>query len=80
MVWIIHENSLGIYLRLYIPNEHRKHISDWRFAFGRAVVIVFPDDAMSMMYSMLDYGNFLLSLAFKGNMGGRTFYGCTYKR
>lgn len=60
VVWIIHENSLGMRLRLYTSNEHRKHISDWKLAFGRADVVVFPDYAMPMVYSMLDCGNFFV--------------------
>ncbi|XP_057873676.2 uncharacterized protein LOC131079678 isoform X2 [Cryptomeria japonica] len=60
VVWIINENSLGMRLRRYTSSEHKKHISDWKSAFGRADVVVFPDYSMPMMYSILDCGNFFV--------------------
>ncbi|KAH9310555.1 hypothetical protein KI387_025590 [Taxus chinensis] len=60
VVWIIHENTLGMRLRLYTSKEYKKCISEWKSAFGRANVVVFPDYAMAMMYSILDSGNFFV--------------------
>eukprot|EP01018_Ginkgo_biloba_P015372 Gb_19079 [translate_table: standard] len=60
VIWIIHENTLGMRLRFYASQEHEKIINDWKCAFTRADVVVFSDYAMPMMYSALDSGNFFV--------------------
>ncbi|KAL6905295.1 hypothetical protein ACP4OV_002896 [Aristida adscensionis] len=62
VVWLVHEDSLGQYVRSYaavhesIPNV----IEDWRAHFNACTYVVFPDSYLPLLYSPLDSGNFLV--------------------
>ncbi|XP_073396654.1 uncharacterized protein [Physcomitrium patens] len=60
VVWVINEDSLGRRLEDYGSAAAEGLISDWRHSFKRADVVVFQDYALTMVYTMLDTGNFFV--------------------
>ncbi|GKV34234.1 hypothetical protein SLEP1_g42625 [Rubroshorea leprosula] len=60
LIWIIQEDTLGKRLAMYkeIGLEHL--VSNWKNAFSRANLVVFPDFSLPMLYSVLDSGNFFV--------------------
>ncbi|KAJ0967122.1 hypothetical protein J5N97_024039 [Dioscorea zingiberensis] len=58
LLWLIHEDILGKRLPIYASSDWQDLISDWRSAFKRADVVVFPDFSLPMLYTSLDTGNF----------------------
>ncbi|KAM0949480.1 putative glycosyl transferase, family 1 [Dioscorea sansibarensis] len=58
LLWFIHEDILGKRLQIYSSSDWQDLISDWRSAFKRADVVVFPDFSLPMLYTSLDTGNF----------------------
>ncbi|XP_020094017.1 uncharacterized protein LOC109714032 isoform X2 [Ananas comosus] len=59
VVWIIQEDILGQRLKRY-AEEQQDLMSQWRSAFRRADVIVFPDVSLPMLYTSLDTRNFIV--------------------
>ncbi|KAE9595449.1 hypothetical protein Lal_00031236 [Lupinus albus] len=57
-VWIIHENDLAYRSRQYTASGKIELLNDWRRAFNRSTVVVFPNYALPMIYSTFDAGNF----------------------
>ncbi|KAJ6720187.1 GLYCOSYL TRANSFERASE FAMILY 1 PROTEIN [Salix viminalis] len=60
LVWIIQEDTLANRLPVYQDMNLQHLVSHWRNTFNRANVVVFPDFALPMLYSVLDTGNFLV--------------------
>ncbi|KAF9674942.1 hypothetical protein SADUNF_Sadunf10G0180100 [Salix dunnii] len=66
LVWIIQEDTLANRLPVYQDMNLQHLVSHWRNTFNRANVVVFPDftlpvkNATSMLYSVLDTGNFFV--------------------
>ncbi|CAL9755317.1 unnamed protein product [Musa acuminata subsp. burmannicoides] len=60
VIWTIHERSLALHLNKYAANGQVQLLSDWKQAFSRATVVVFPMYIMPMMYSEFDVDNFLV--------------------
>ncbi|XP_078427551.1 uncharacterized protein LOC144700044 [Wolffia australiana] len=60
VIWIIHDSTLGERLSLYKEMDWQLIISDWRKAFSRADVVVFPDSSLPVLYTAVDTGNFFL--------------------
>ncbi|XP_061975552.1 uncharacterized protein LOC133697166 [Populus nigra] len=60
LVWIIQEDTLANRLPLYQDMNLQHLVSHWRSTFNRANVVVFPDFALPMLYSVLDTGNFFV--------------------
>ncbi|KAF7826114.1 Glycosyl transferase [Senna tora] len=58
LIWIIHENALAYRSRKYATYGKVELLNDWRRAFNRSTVVVFPNYALPMLYSMFDAGNF----------------------
>uniref|UniRef100_A0A1D1Z063 D-inositol 3-phosphate glycosyltransferase n=1 Tax=Anthurium amnicola TaxID=1678845 RepID=A0A1D1Z063_9ARAE len=60
VIWTLHEGSLALRLNKYIVNNQTQLINDWKQVFSRATVVVFPNYAMPIMYSLFDAGNFFV--------------------
>ncbi|XP_042474445.1 uncharacterized protein LOC122056526 isoform X1 [Zingiber officinale] len=60
LIWLIHEDILGERLPLYVQFGWEGLIGEWRSAFARADVVVFPDFSFPILYSLLDNGNFFV--------------------
>lgn len=60
IIWTVHERSLGVRLRQYVSNGQTQLVSDWKRAFNRASVVVFPNYFLPMMYSAFDAGNYFV--------------------
>ncbi|XP_072963203.1 uncharacterized protein [Typha angustifolia] len=60
LVWLIHEDILGKRLNHYTDQGLQDLITQWRSAFSRADVIVFPDFSLPLLYSSIDTGNFMV--------------------
>ncbi|PIA34447.1 hypothetical protein AQUCO_03700009v1 [Aquilegia coerulea] len=60
VIWTIHERELALRSRQYISNGQIQLIDDWRQAFNRATVVVFPNYFLPMMYSVFDAGNYFV--------------------
>ncbi|ONK68917.1 uncharacterized protein A4U43_C05F17380 [Asparagus officinalis] len=60
VIWIIHEYSLALHLNKYTANGQSPLISDWKQAFNRAAVVVFPTYSLPVMYSTFDAGNYFV--------------------
>ncbi|XP_010241635.1 PREDICTED: uncharacterized protein LOC104586175 [Nelumbo nucifera] len=60
MIWIIQEDDLAKRLPIYEEMRWDHIITEWRSAFGRADVVVFPDFSLPMLHSVLDTGNFFV--------------------
>eukprot|EP00249_Psilotum_nudum_P016744 c25970_g1_i2 orf=628-1998(+) len=80
VIWIISEAVLGQRFRRYEIHELRNFVLDWKFAFKRADVIVFPDYSLPMMYSSLDTGNFLVIPGFPVDVWEAKCYMATHTR
>lgn len=60
LVWTIHERALATRLRNYTSNGQIELLNDWKKAFNRSTVVVFPNYVLPMMYSTFDTGNFFV--------------------
>ncbi|KAH9625223.1 hypothetical protein KSS87_019919 [Heliosperma pusillum] len=60
LIWTIHERNLATRLSQYNSNWTIEMINDWKRSFSRASVVVFPNHALSMMYSTFDMGNYFV--------------------
>ncbi|XP_043715599.1 uncharacterized protein LOC122663996 [Telopea speciosissima] len=60
VIWTIHERSLATRLNQYISNGQIQLLNDWKQAFNRATVVVFPNYLTPMMYSTFDAGNYFV--------------------
>lgn len=60
VIWVILEDTLGKRLSLYERNGLSHLITEWKQAFVRANVVVFPHYSSAMMHTLLDTGNFLV--------------------
>ncbi|XP_058083227.1 uncharacterized protein LOC131231146 isoform X2 [Magnolia sinica] len=60
LIWIVQEDTLGKRLPTYTEMGWEHLIMEWRRAFNRADVVVFPDYTLPMLYSVLDTGNFFV--------------------
>ncbi|KAK9064050.1 hypothetical protein SSX86_017922 [Deinandra increscens subsp. villosa] len=60
LIWIIQEDTLANRLPFYEEMRWEQLIAYWKNAFRRADVVVFPDYSFSMLYSVLDTGNFFV--------------------
>ncbi|KAL7109258.1 hypothetical protein ACP275_06G164700 [Erythranthe tilingii] len=60
LIWIIQEDTLASRLQLYENKGWDRLISNWKNAFRRADVVVFPEFSFPMLYSVLDTGNFFV--------------------
>lgn len=49
LIWLIHEDILGERLPLYVQFGWEGLIGEWRSAFARADVVVFPDFSFPVM-------------------------------
>ncbi|CAK7348791.1 unnamed protein product [Dovyalis caffra] len=58
LIWIIYEKALSIRSRQYTSSWQIELLNDWRKAFNRATVVVFPNHVLPMMYSAFDVGNY----------------------
>ncbi|KAL5718715.1 hypothetical protein ACHQM5_011592 [Ranunculus cassubicifolius] len=58
--WTIHEREVAIRSRQYVSNGQSQLMEDWRQAFNRATVVVFPNYFLPMMYSAFDSGNYFV--------------------
>ncbi|KAH8516887.1 hypothetical protein H0E87_005016 [Populus deltoides] len=58
LIWTIHERALAIRSRQYTSSWQIELLNDWRKAFNRATVVVFPNHVLPMMYSAFDAGNY----------------------
>ncbi|KAE9605364.1 hypothetical protein Lal_00024805 [Lupinus albus] len=58
LIWIIHENALAYRSKQYTASGKTGLLNDWRRAFNRSTVVVFPNYALPMIYSTFDAGNF----------------------
>ncbi|KAK9749455.1 hypothetical protein RND81_02G127100 [Saponaria officinalis] len=60
VIWTIHERTLATRLSQNTSNWTADMLNDWKKSFSRASVVVFPNNALSMMYSTLDTGNYFV--------------------
>ncbi|XP_068646128.1 uncharacterized protein [Aristolochia californica] len=60
VIWTVLEDTLGKRLPRYAELGWQRLIDEWRSAFRRANVVVFPDFSLPMLYSVLDTGNFFV--------------------
>ncbi|XP_042480684.1 uncharacterized protein LOC122061481 [Macadamia integrifolia] len=60
VIWTIHERSLATRLNRYNSNGQIQLINEWKQAFNRATVVVFPNYVIPMMYSTFDAGNYFV--------------------
>ncbi|KAJ4979255.1 hypothetical protein NE237_010035 [Protea cynaroides] len=60
LIWIIHEDTLAKRLPVYKEMGWEHVLAEWRVAFRRADVVVFPDFSLPILYSVLDSGNFFV--------------------
>ncbi|GAU41724.1 hypothetical protein TSUD_349860 [Trifolium subterraneum] len=58
LIWIIHDSALGYRSRQYTATGQIELLNDWRKAFNRSSVVVFPNYALPVIYSTFDTGNF----------------------
>ncbi|TYH73379.1 hypothetical protein ES332_D05G325000v1 [Gossypium tomentosum] len=58
LIWIVQEDTLAKRLPVYEEKGLQHLVLNWKTAFTRANVILFPDFTLPMLYSMLDTGNF----------------------
>ncbi|CAA6671588.1 unnamed protein product [Spirodela intermedia] len=58
IMWTVHEQSLALRLNKYVVNNQTQLINNWKQAFKRATVVVFPNHALPLMYAVFDTGNF----------------------
>ncbi|KAF8379630.1 hypothetical protein HHK36_029072 [Tetracentron sinense] len=60
VIWTIHQRTLATRLREYTSNEQIKLTNDWKQAFNRATVVVFPNYILPMLYATFDAGNYFV--------------------
>ncbi|KAJ6328727.1 hypothetical protein OIU77_010417 [Salix suchowensis] len=58
LIWTINERALATRSRQYTSSWQIELLNDWRKAFNRATVVVFPNHVLPMMYSAFDTGNY----------------------
>ncbi|XVF75659.1 hypothetical protein PTKIN_Ptkin13bG0204600 [Pterospermum kingtungense] len=78
LIWIIQEDTLAKRLPVYREMGLEHLVSNWKSAFTRANVVVFPDFTLPMLYSMLDTGNFLVIPGSPVDMWGAESYSMTH--
>lgn len=49
LIWIIHENALAYRSRKYTTSSQVELLNDWRRAFNRSTVVVFPNYALPVI-------------------------------
>ncbi|KAL5800388.1 hypothetical protein ACOSQ4_033272 [Xanthoceras sorbifolium] len=60
LIWIIEEDTLANRLPVYVESGLKHLLLNWKSAFSRANIVVFPDFSLPMLYSVLDTGNFFV--------------------
>ncbi|XWS66256.1 hypothetical protein CRYUN_Cryun05aG0184000 [Craigia yunnanensis] len=80
LIWIIQEDTLAKRLPVYEEMGLEHLVSNWKSAFTRANVIVFPDFMLPMLYSMLDTGNFLVIPGSPVDVWGAESYSKTHAK
>ncbi|CAN1309145.1 hypothetical protein LINPERPRIM_LOCUS27589 [Linum perenne] len=70
LIWSIHESALAIRLRQYESNGQVELIDEWKKAFNRATVIVFPNHVLPMVYARFDAGNYYVVPGYPAEVGG----------
>ncbi|EXB52710.1 hypothetical protein L484_022487 [Morus notabilis] len=60
LVWTIHDRALATRSRNYTSNKQIELLNDWKRAFNRSTVVVFPNYVLPMIYSTFDSGNFFV--------------------
>ncbi|KAF3792817.1 hypothetical protein EJ110_NYTH10775 [Nymphaea thermarum] len=60
VIWTIHEWALPHQLTEEATDESSKLINEWKQAFARATVVIFPDYVLPMMYAAFDSGNYMV--------------------
>ncbi|XP_062090569.1 uncharacterized protein LOC133796894 [Humulus lupulus] len=60
LVWTIHDGALATRLLKYTSNKHIEILNDWKRAFNRSTVVVFPNYVLPMLYSSFDAGTFFV--------------------
>ncbi|KAF7139562.1 hypothetical protein RHSIM_Rhsim07G0008900 [Rhododendron simsii] len=60
LIWSIHEGTLATHLRQYMLSGQFELLNDWKNFFSRATVVVFPNYALPMFYSVCDSGNYFV--------------------
>ncbi|KAI3818540.1 hypothetical protein L1987_12350 [Smallanthus sonchifolius] len=60
LIWTIHEKTLATRYKNYVSNGQFQLIDDWKTAFNRATVVVFPNHVLPMYYAAFDAGNYFV--------------------
>nr|GEX24543.1 putative glycosyl transferase family 1 protein [Tanacetum cinerariifolium] len=60
LIWTIHEKALATLFNSYVSDGQIQLIDDWKAAFNRATVVVFPNHALPMYYAAFDAGNYFV--------------------
>ncbi|XVF82979.1 hypothetical protein PTKIN_Ptkin16aG0095800 [Pterospermum kingtungense] len=80
LIWIIQEDTLAKRLPIYAEKGLEHIVSNWKSAFTRANIIVFPDFSLPMFYSVLDTGNFLVIPGSPVDVWGAESYSKTHPK
>ncbi|KAK1425246.1 hypothetical protein QVD17_20594 [Tagetes erecta] len=60
LIWTIHEKTLATRFKKYVSDDRSRLIDDWKTAFSRATVVVFPNHALPVYYAAFDAGNYFV--------------------
>ncbi|XP_031504760.1 uncharacterized protein LOC116267270 [Nymphaea colorata] len=60
VIWTIHDWAPPHQLTEEATDESSKLINEWKQAFARATVVIFPDYVLPMMYAAFDSGNYMV--------------------
>ncbi|XWS75245.1 hypothetical protein CRYUN_Cryun01aG0069000 [Craigia yunnanensis] len=80
LIWIVQEDTLAKRLLVYEEMGLEHLVSNWKSAFTRANIIVFPDFTLPILYSMLDTGNFLVIPGSPVDVWGAKSYSKTHAK
>ncbi|MBA0721355.1 hypothetical protein Golax_008905, partial [Gossypium laxum] len=80
LIWIVQEDTLAKRLPVYEEKGLQHLVLNWKTAFTRANVILFPDFTLPMLYSMLDTGNFHVIPGSPVDVWGAESYSKTHEK
>ncbi|KAJ4957164.1 hypothetical protein NE237_013947 [Protea cynaroides] len=60
VIWTVHERSLATRLNQYSSTGQIQLLNNWKQAFNRATVVIFPNYVLPMIYSTFDAGNYFV--------------------
>ncbi|KAL4367793.1 hypothetical protein GQ457_05G009590 [Hibiscus cannabinus] len=80
LIWIIQEDTLAKRLPVYEKMGLKHLVYNWKSAFTRANVIVFPNFMLVMLYSLLDTGNFHVIPGSPVDVWGAESYSMTHAK